>query len=217
MLFAVDVAERPRDAALGRGIRGRILARRARGTVVVWHDLASPPDLYLTRRTGGERGACAHHARNATLARRPHARRVRAVQLQGLERRNRLRIRRQTFRLREADRKYPIAFIVHGGPQVSFQNQWNWRWNAQTFAARGYAHGLHRLPRLAGIRPGVHRFDQPALGRPAVRGPEERFRRGTSRNFRGSTANAPARSAPRTAVTCRTGSRATGPTGSAAS
>ena len=37
------------------------------------------------------------------------------------------------------DRKYPIAFIVHGGPQVSFQNHWNWRWNAQAFAARGYA------------------------------------------------------------------------------
>ena len=36
-------------------------------------------------------------------------------------------------------RKYPIAFIVHGGPQVSFQNHWNWRWNAQAFAARGYA------------------------------------------------------------------------------
>ena len=28
---------------------------------------------------------------------------------------------------------------MHGGPQVSFQNHWNWRWNAQTFAARGYA------------------------------------------------------------------------------
>jgi dipeptidyl aminopeptidase/acylaminoacyl peptidase len=38
-----------------------------------------------------------------------------------------------------AGRKYPIAFIVHGGPQVSFGNQWSWRWNAQAFAGRGYA------------------------------------------------------------------------------
>ena len=38
-----------------------------------------------------------------------------------------------------AGRKYPIAFIVHGGPQVSFANQWSWRWNAQAFAGRGYA------------------------------------------------------------------------------
>jgi dipeptidyl aminopeptidase/acylaminoacyl peptidase len=29
--------------------------------------------------------------------------------------------------------------VVHGGPQVSFGNHWNWRWNVQTFAARGYA------------------------------------------------------------------------------
>jgi dipeptidyl aminopeptidase/acylaminoacyl peptidase len=38
----------------------------------------------------------------------------------------------------EAGKRYPIAFVVHGGPQVSFQNQWNYRWNAQTFAGRGY-------------------------------------------------------------------------------
>jgi dipeptidyl aminopeptidase/acylaminoacyl peptidase len=38
-----------------------------------------------------------------------------------------------------AGRKYPIAFLVHGGPQVSFGNQWSWRWNAQAFAGRGYA------------------------------------------------------------------------------
>jgi dipeptidyl aminopeptidase/acylaminoacyl peptidase len=36
------------------------------------------------------------------------------------------------------DQKYPLAFIVHGGPQGSFANSWNWRWNAQAFAAAGY-------------------------------------------------------------------------------
>ena len=36
------------------------------------------------------------------------------------------------------DRKYPVAFLVHGGPQGSFANSWNWRWNAQTFAGAGY-------------------------------------------------------------------------------
>jgi dipeptidyl aminopeptidase/acylaminoacyl peptidase len=37
-----------------------------------------------------------------------------------------------------AGKKYPIAFIVHGGPQASFQNQWSYRWNAQVHAARGF-------------------------------------------------------------------------------
>jgi dipeptidyl aminopeptidase/acylaminoacyl peptidase len=36
-------------------------------------------------------------------------------------------------------KRYPLAFVVHGGPQASLQNLWTWRWNAQTFAGDGYA------------------------------------------------------------------------------
>lgn len=36
-------------------------------------------------------------------------------------------------------RRYPIAFIVHGGPQSSFGNAWSYRWNPQTYAGAGYA------------------------------------------------------------------------------
>jgi dipeptidyl aminopeptidase/acylaminoacyl peptidase len=36
------------------------------------------------------------------------------------------------------DQKYPLAFLVHGGPQGSFANSWNWRWNAQAIAGAGY-------------------------------------------------------------------------------
>jgi len=39
----------------------------------------------------------------------------------------------------EPGRRYPIAFLVHGGPQVSFGSLWTYRWNAQTFAGGGYA------------------------------------------------------------------------------
>jgi dipeptidyl aminopeptidase/acylaminoacyl peptidase len=38
-----------------------------------------------------------------------------------------------------AGQKYPIAFIVHGGPQVAFGNAWSYRWNPKTFAGAGYA------------------------------------------------------------------------------
>jgi dipeptidyl aminopeptidase/acylaminoacyl peptidase len=34
--------------------------------------------------------------------------------------------------------KYPIAYVVHGGPQGSLANLWHWRWNAQTLAGAGY-------------------------------------------------------------------------------
>ena len=36
-------------------------------------------------------------------------------------------------------RKYPIAFLIHGGPQGSFGNGWSYRWNPQTYAGQGFA------------------------------------------------------------------------------
>ncbi len=39
----------------------------------------------------------------------------------------------------EAGKKYPVAFLIHGGPQGSFGDGWSYRWNAQTYAGQGYA------------------------------------------------------------------------------
>jgi len=39
----------------------------------------------------------------------------------------------------EPGKKYPIAFLVHGGPQGSFGNAWSYRWNPQVYAGAGYA------------------------------------------------------------------------------
>ena len=39
----------------------------------------------------------------------------------------------------EAGKKYPVAFLIHGGPQGSFGNGWSYRWNPQTYAGAGYA------------------------------------------------------------------------------
>ncbi|MBN1506572.1 MAG: S9 family peptidase [Sedimentisphaerales bacterium] len=36
-------------------------------------------------------------------------------------------------------RKYPVAFLIHGGPQGSFGNVFHYRWNAQAYAGAGYA------------------------------------------------------------------------------
>ena len=35
--------------------------------------------------------------------------------------------------------KYPVAFLIHGGPQGSFGNSWSYRWNPMTYAGAGYA------------------------------------------------------------------------------
>ncbi|MEO6154457.1 MAG: S9 family peptidase, partial [Thermomonas sp.] len=36
-------------------------------------------------------------------------------------------------------KKYPVAFLIHGGPQGSFGDGWSHRWNPQTYAGQGYA------------------------------------------------------------------------------
>ena len=38
----------------------------------------------------------------------------------------------------EEGKKYPLAFIVHGGPQGSSDNDFHYRWNPQTYAGAGY-------------------------------------------------------------------------------
>jgi dipeptidyl aminopeptidase/acylaminoacyl peptidase len=35
-------------------------------------------------------------------------------------------------------KKYPLAFLIHGGPQGSFGNHWHYRWNPQSYAGHGY-------------------------------------------------------------------------------
>jgi dipeptidyl aminopeptidase/acylaminoacyl peptidase len=39
----------------------------------------------------------------------------------------------------DPNRRYPIAFIIHGGPQGSSSNNFHYRWNPQIYAAAGYA------------------------------------------------------------------------------
>jgi dipeptidyl aminopeptidase/acylaminoacyl peptidase len=36
-------------------------------------------------------------------------------------------------------KKYPLAFLIHGGPQGSFSNSFHYRWNPQAYAGAGYA------------------------------------------------------------------------------
>ena len=37
-----------------------------------------------------------------------------------------------------ADRKYPVLFLIHGGPQGAWGESWTYRWNSQVFASAGF-------------------------------------------------------------------------------
>ncbi|MGH7598153.1 MAG: prolyl oligopeptidase family serine peptidase [bacterium] len=39
----------------------------------------------------------------------------------------------------DPNKKYPVAFLIHGGPQGSFGNDFHYRWNPQAYAGAGYA------------------------------------------------------------------------------
>ncbi|MDH5630208.1 MAG: S9 family peptidase [Gammaproteobacteria bacterium] len=38
----------------------------------------------------------------------------------------------------DASKKYPLAFLIHGGPQGSFGDHFHYRWNPQTYTGQGY-------------------------------------------------------------------------------
>src|SRR5882724_2605334 len=37
----------------------------------------------------------------------------------------------------DSNKKYPLKFLIHGGPQGAWGNSWTYRWNAESFAATG--------------------------------------------------------------------------------
>ncbi len=39
----------------------------------------------------------------------------------------------------KSGKKYPVAFIIHGGPQGAMTNDFHYRWNPQTYAGQGFA------------------------------------------------------------------------------
>ena len=38
----------------------------------------------------------------------------------------------------DPQKKYPVKFLIHGGPQGQWGDEWSYRWNAELFAADGY-------------------------------------------------------------------------------
>jgi dipeptidyl aminopeptidase/acylaminoacyl peptidase len=38
----------------------------------------------------------------------------------------------------DKEKKYPVKFLIHGGPQGQWGDEWSYRWNSELFAAGGY-------------------------------------------------------------------------------
>jgi dipeptidyl aminopeptidase/acylaminoacyl peptidase len=42
----------------------------------------------------------------------------------------------------DASKKWPLVYLVHGGPQGAWEDGWSFRWNAELWAAQGYVVAL---------------------------------------------------------------------------
>jgi len=132
-LFAVDIASGRVRRLAGGGTIAAFTA--AGGTIVYARDaLAAPADLYALA-NGAERRLTALNAARLAQVRMSEAE---VFHFPGWNGDN-----VQGYVVRpygyEPGRKYPVAFLIHGGPEGSWLNDFHYRWNPQTYAGAGYA------------------------------------------------------------------------------
>jgi dipeptidyl aminopeptidase/acylaminoacyl peptidase len=134
-LWAVDVASGRASAITGAGeVEGFSV-----GTSKVFYtasSLGAPADLYSVGFTGGKPTQWTHL--NQALMDQRKFGEYQQFSFAGSNNENVFGyvVKPVDFK---ADRKYPVAFLIHGGPQGSFGNAWSFRWNPQAFAGAGYA------------------------------------------------------------------------------
>lgn len=221
-LVEIDPKSGYRQRLLGNGqVQGYSPTRD--GVVIAWASLGSPPDLYLVSKAPKSTSS------RATVL--PTPKPLTAVNQALIAERQFGEFEQFSFKgwndetvygyvMKpagfERGKKYPIAFIVHGGPQVSFSNQWSWRWNPQVYAGAGYAvvfidfHGS----------PGYGQAFTDSISQDWVASHSSICKRVSmphSVAMTGSTAPVHVHSALLMAGSCRTGSPVTGLIGSSAS
>jgi dipeptidyl aminopeptidase/acylaminoacyl peptidase len=137
-IFRLDLAGGAPKALLSSGSNGE-LQLSADGKTLVFSQttLASPAELFKGTLGGdGLTGVAPLTHANAGLA----AFKLRKAENIVYEGAGGTKI--QAWVVRPPDfkdgQKYPLLYLVHGGPQNSWHDGWTFRWNAQVFAAAGY-------------------------------------------------------------------------------
>ena len=133
-LWAIDAGTGRASAITGDG-EVESFAVGAHEVLFTHSDLAHPADLYSVGPTGGKTRQLTH-VNEAALAQHKLAD-YEQFNFPGWHGENVFGyvVKPAGFK---RDKKYPIAFVVHGGPQGSMANLWHYRWNAQALAGAGY-------------------------------------------------------------------------------
>jgi dipeptidyl aminopeptidase/acylaminoacyl peptidase len=127
-VFRVDVTTGKVTRLTGDGNFGNVHAVRGGGAIVTMNSIMAPDDLYRL------------DARSRT---------IRLTDLNQLDPvsfhkfsfagANNDTVWGWTLKPANINGQLPISFLVHGGPQGSFNNSWSYRWNPRLFVAPGYA------------------------------------------------------------------------------
>jgi dipeptidyl aminopeptidase/acylaminoacyl peptidase len=134
-LFAIDVASGKAIALVGDGTvdafsmaAGKLLLAR--------DDLKRPADLYLGDASGAGLKQITHY--NAEAIANAKVGDFEFYNFKGAD-----GVNVQGYVVKPADyqpgKSYPVAFIIHGGPQGAMGNGWSYRWSPQTYAGQGFA------------------------------------------------------------------------------
>ena len=134
-IFAVDVATGAVRRVLGKGTNAA--PREAQGKLVYLQDnLKAPVEVYSAGLDGKDARALTQH----------NAKQLAATRMGDFEQFQFLGYRNEPvygFLVKPVNfdpkQKYPVAFLIHGGPQGSFGDHFHYRWNPQAYAGAGYA------------------------------------------------------------------------------
>ena len=195
-LFAVDAATGKAETLVAQGTVGSF-APAAEGIVFERNTLKSPAEIYLVKPGAGRNGA--HGDQRGQDRGRPPGR-ARAVQLQGLEQRDRLRLHRQAGRFRRGP-EIPGRLHDPRRPAGIVRQRFPLPLEPPGLRRRRLRGGHGRFPRLDRVRAGLLRFDPRRLGRQAPRGPQEGPGRGAGEDIPGWTGRGSAPWALPTAAT----------------
>ena len=105
-------------------------------TMIYTQQSGSKPAEIFRATAGSGTGVALTHFNDAVLADST----IRPLEEVSVESADKTRI--HTFIVKPPDfspvKKYPVLFLIHGGPQGAWGETWSYRWNPQVFASAGY-------------------------------------------------------------------------------